>query len=256
MKKRVPNTIGLSLACAGLLSLSMGCGNDNDVSSSCVEGQSIACVCANGLQGAQVCQANQTYGPCSCFNEETDGGVTSDTTHPMLDGALPLTDASGTDRGLSTDSSTTPKADSQPPKGAPIFLSFGSNVTALTSGDSVTFTTVLTDPNGISDLIGGNLANPDDTITYGAFATTGQEGAYALTISWNDINQTKALNFTTEETRAFKATFFDVGGLSVTRTVDLRFHCGTTSALNGACNGACRDFITIQTALRRQGHLV
>jgi hypothetical protein len=47
--------------------------------------------------------------------------------------------------------------------------------------ESITFTAVLTDPDGIDDLIGGSLTNADGSIQYGAFVTSGQEGSYSLT---------------------------------------------------------------------------
>lgn len=44
----------------------------------------------------------------------------------------------------------------------------------------MTFSVVLTDPDGIDDLIGGTLKDPDSGSSYGAFVTEAGEGAYAL----------------------------------------------------------------------------
>ncbi|MGE0867584.1 MAG: hypothetical protein AB7P03_03415 [Kofleriaceae bacterium] len=120
----------------------------------------------------------------------------------------------------------------------PVFLSFGVNVGQLTEDESVVFTAVLTDPNGIDDLIGGTLTSPDGTIQYGAFATSGQEGSYSLALTWAQISQTQTLEFVDEESREFLAAFFDVAGSKTTRTVSVRFYC----PVGGACGGLCKDF--------------
>jgi len=133
-------------------------------------------------------------------------------------------------------------------EGAPVFLSFGTNVTALSEGESVTFSAVLTDPDGIDDLIGGSLI--DGTIQYGSFSTTGQEGAYSMTLAWSQVDQVRALEFDLEDSRMFEAVFFDVDGHRVSRTVSLRFHCDGDSACDGSCTdkqsdpnncGTCRN---------------
>ena len=60
---------------------------------------------------------------------------------------------------------------------APVFLDFGTNVTSITAGESVTFTAVLTDTNGIGSLVGGALTDQNNA-TYGAFQASGQMGSF------------------------------------------------------------------------------
>src|SRR5688572_30415979 len=79
--------------------------------------------------------------------------------------------------------------------GGPVFLSFGSDVPELSAGQSVTFTVVLTDPDGIDDLIGGSLKSEDGKSTYGAFVTSGQEGSYSLTVGWAQMNRVEPIDF-------------------------------------------------------------
>jgi hypothetical protein len=122
----------------------------------------------------------------------------------------------------------------------PRFLSFGTNVVEVTQGETITFAAVLTDPDGIDDLIGGSLASASGSVTYGAFATNGQEGAYSLTVSWDQINATSPFRFTVEESRSFTASFFDVAGNKATQTIDVRFHCSGYAG----CDGTCVDLQT------------
>ena len=65
-----------------------------------------------------------------------------------------------------------PDATTNPPDpSAPRFLTFGTNVTSIGWGGAVTFTAVLTDPDGIDDLIGGSLTSPDGAILLRPAAT-------------------------------------------------------------------------------------
>lgn len=131
---------------------------------------------------------------------------------------------------------------------APIFLNFGTNVTTLTGGhddepgdggESVVFTAVLTDPDGIDDLIGGSLTDVTGAIQYGAFSTSGQEGAYTITLSWNAINQAKDISFRQMTERTFMAVFFDVAGHRVEKSVAIKLTCGGEYACHGTCSTYC-----------------
>lgn len=122
----------------------------------------------------------------------------------------------------------------------PVFLSFGSNVTALTEGETVNFTAVLTDPDGIDDLIGGALESPDGAL-YGAFATSGQEGAYTLAVTWDQMNQLKDITFDDSEERSFVARFFDEAGHQSTKTLTVTFTCKGIAACAGRCSDLSVD---------------
>ncbi len=130
--------------------------------------------------------------------------------------------------------------------GAPSFLSLGTSVDTLTEGTSVTISAVLNDPDGIDDLIGGSLQSPDGKISYGAFASSAQEGAYSLTISWDDFQAAQSLDFDGETTRTVVAEFFDSDGHAARRELSLRFTCAGPydQATAGECHGlsACGCF--------------
>jgi hypothetical protein len=114
----------------------------------------------------------------------------------------------------------------------------GTNVPSITEGEAVTFTAVVTDPDGIDDVIGGTLSDGNGHF-YGAFATTGQEGAYQMIVSWGQINQVQDIDLATATpaSRSFVAEFFDQAGHDVQKSVDVSLDC----KMLGACNGHCMD---------------
>jgi hypothetical protein len=141
-------------------------------------------------------------------------------------------------------------------EGAPSFLSFAASTTTLrgpiedeegrgTPGESVTFTAVLTDPQGIDDLIGGTLKDSEGT-TYGAFVTSAQEGAYEITVSWAQIHQASSVSFAQETTlaRTFVAEFFDQAGHPAAQTQVVDLTCDGWAA----CDGVCKDWKNDLTA--------
>lgn len=118
----------------------------------------------------------------------------------------------------------------------PVILSFSTNVDSITEGESITFTAVVTDPDGIDDLIGGTLSAPSGD-AFGPFATAAQEGAYSATVSWSQLDQVETIEFENEATTTFVATFFDTSGHSTTATKSITLHCDGIAA----CDGVCTD---------------
>ncbi|HPH68399.1 MAG TPA: hypothetical protein PLF40_21730 [Kofleriaceae bacterium] len=133
----------------------------------------------------------------------------------------------------------TPDAGGVTNPSAPRFLSFGTNVTRLTEYETISFTAVLTDPDGIDDLIGGSLTSPDGTIQYGAFASPGQEGSYSIRLTWDAINQVEDITFATKERREFRAEFFDAAGHSAERLISIELSCNDRYACDGNCASIC-----------------
>lgn len=121
--------------------------------------------------------------------------------------------------------------------GGPSLISFGTNVTALTDGESVRFVALATDPTGVDSLVGGQLTSADGAIKYGAFGAS-QQGAYSLDLSWSQINQAKQIAFAEEEKRTFIAEFFNAAGQRTQQTIELRFHCRGQPACEGRCTNA------------------
>ncbi|MCK6530673.1 hypothetical protein L6R50_24975 [Myxococcota bacterium] len=134
------------------------------------------------------------------------------------------------------DDATSGDDDSTPAAGAPVVLDFSTDATSIVEGQSVVFTAVVTDPDGIDDLIGGTLLAPSGG-TYGAFVTAAQEGAYSLAVAWSQMDTVASIEFATEEDREFVARFYDQGGHTAEASVFVRLHC----AGDAACAGECTD---------------
>ena len=132
---------------------------------------------------------------------------------------------------------------------APRFLSFGTNVATLTHGESVTFSAVVTDPDGIDDLIGGTLQTADGSATYGALVSSGQEGAYSITLSWGQIQQTGAISFQDHADRMFVAKFYDTAGHEAQQAVSVELTCHGGYACQGTC--VKRNVCSYQSGTRR-----
>lgn len=181
------------------------------------------CKIDDDCKGDRVCEE----GACVAPDGPSAGGATAD------GGAIP----GGGDAGGGNE--TGPGGGTTEP-GAPQFLSFGTNVTKLDGGDPplVTFTAVLTDPDGVDDLIGGSLLD-ESGAPYGAFVTSGQEGAYQMTVTWEDINTITAIDFApgADGMRSFTAEFFDGAGHKATRNISLTLSCSGLAA----CDGRCRE---------------
>jgi hypothetical protein len=121
---------------------------------------------------------------------------------------------------------------------APKILSLSTNLMTMTSSDKLVVSAVVTDPDGIDDLIGGTLTTTDGTSTFGAFATDASEGAYSISLTWADINATQPIDAPVDTTtpRAFRASFYDVAGHTVYRDVTVNLGCSDHRV---ACGGQC-----------------
>jgi hypothetical protein len=123
--------------------------------------------------------------------------------------------------------------------GGPEFLSFGTNITTMTETDTVTFVAVLTDPQGLSNLVGGHLTDPTGQIQFGAFTATNQ-GSYSLSLTWSQIYEATNFQFVGQGPIKFIAEFFDVQGRNTTKDATLTLAC--EAATWGTCGGTCYDF--------------
>lgn len=159
------------------------------------------------------------------------------TTNPTTNN--PTTAPTSSDPGTTTGDPTT--GTTGPVEGAPVILSLSKNVTKITEGESVIFTAMVTDPDGLDDLVGGSLLSMDESIDYGPFVAAGQPGTYSLTLSWAQIHQADPISFEdSEPTRTFVARFFDQKGNKATVSTDVTLTCVGGSA----CAGACTDLAT------------
>jgi hypothetical protein len=99
----------------------------------------------------------------------------------------------------------------------------------------VVFTALLTDPDGVQDIVGGTLRGPDEAI-YGNFVQEGQTGSFVLNLSWDEVNAVHPLTFdATGQDRKLSVRFFDQAGHSVEQNVNLSFACDGAGARSGVC---------------------
>ena len=201
--RNMSKTMKLVLPC--LLLSWAGCSG----SSKCAPGKTTACACPGGKTGVQTCLDDSTFGACQCDETGDDGGVVA-----------------VADQGTGE-------------TGGPQFLSFGTDSTKLTEGESITFTAVLTDPDGIDDLIGGSLKSQDGQHDFGSFATSAQEGAYSFELTWKQLGNAVDLTFKGAQSFTFVAVFFDSGGNKASRSATIKAYCD----LGGACDGTCVDLM-------------
>lgn len=123
--------------------------------------------------------------------------------------------------------------------GGPTILELSTNVTTLTASEQLVVTAVVTDPAGIQQLIGGDLADPSGG-TYGAFQVSTTAGAYSLTLTWGAIQTVRDITTGSGGApRTFKATFYDQSGGSTSKTFTIQLACET--ATQGICGGTCKD---------------
>jgi hypothetical protein len=122
----------------------------------------------------------------------------------------------------------------------PRILLLSTNVTTVRPSTPVTISAVVTDPDGIRDVIGGALSDPTSGATYGAFATSADEGAYSFTLSWSQIRAVAPVDGTPAGVRrTVRATFFDTGGNQTVRDLEVLVRCDKDN--EAACDGACVD---------------
>jgi len=116
------------------------------------------------------------------------------------------------------------------------------NVSKITAGESVIFTAVLTDPDGLDDIAGGTLSNEGGGIGYGPFVPAGQQGTYSITVSWDAMHQAEAIQFEgVDLARVFRAEFYDQGANKVSKDVNLTLTCSAGSACDGVCTDITAD---------------
>jgi len=177
-----------------------------------------------------------TSGPSNETSNEVSGSTdvpTTTTPDSTMGGTEPTT--TGTETTMVPPETTTTGGAA----GAPVFLSFSTNVKKLTDGESVTFTAILTDPDGVDDIVGGSLLSEDESSDFGPFVAAGQPGTYSIVLSWDQIHQAAPINFENGEMpRVFQARFFDQKANKASKTAQIVLFCTN----GGACDGVCKDF--------------
>jgi len=133
----------------------------------------------------------------------------------------------------------------------PNIISLNTSAPILDDRSNVVVSAIVTDPQGVEDLIGGELITPAGTVL-GVFATAAQEGAYAMNINWITLKPT--IEITAEETGelpiVLTAAFYDQAGHRSTKSVALTLACSVEgkSPCSGFCVNLSRSTETIGNA--------
>ena len=115
-------------------------------------------------------------------------------------------------------------------------------VPLATESNSVTFVAIVTDTKGLDTIAGGQLV--DDTgATYAAFEAGTNKGTYTCTLTYQQMNQIKAIDFPVGGGMVnFTAKFFDNDANVATSSLPVHLACrDNTNGLIGACGGSCSD---------------
>lgn len=176
---------------------------------------------------------------CGDKVQATTESPTSTLTTTPGTGGQTASEAMTSTEGPTTDAtSMAPTSSTTAAESGPVFLSFNTNVSKITEGESLTFTALLTDPDGVEDIIGGSLLSENEMIDYGPFVAAGQAGTYSFSLSWVQINQAAPIGFENADLPlVFRARFFDQGGHKAINDAEVVLYCDGGSA----CNGVCTD---------------
>jgi hypothetical protein len=129
----------------------------------------------------------------------------------------------------------------------PQILSLLASSNAITEGQSIDITAVVSHSAGIERLVGGHLLAADMTASLGSFVQTGgQPGTYELSLSWEAIHAAEPIDFLGETpSRTFYAEFFDADGLTASQSIDIDLTCNLQMACGGKCPvGECMPVYT------------
>lgn len=131
----------------------------------------------------------------------------------------------------------------------PKFLSFSANTNFMTPTTELRISAIVTDPDGVDDLIGGVLVDLESNseLTYGAFITSAAEGAYQITLDWKQINEVRKIETAPGGSpRTFTARFFDQIGNQSEKSLTIMLGCDGGSSF-AVCGGSCTNVMTSPT---------
>ena len=160
------------------------------------------------------------------------------------------TAAGGSDSTSTSSGQTGGQAGGFNEPGAPAIesLTTSSDLFAPNAGDTeervdmVTFTAVVTDPDGQSDVADGLLTDEDGT-AYGTFLKSGGGSTYVAELAWHDF---VALSGTTFDKGGadftFVVRFRDTAGHEASSSVSVRLSCGWDEL--ALCEGQCQQLDT------------
>ncbi len=170
----------------------------------------------------------------------TEGGETPTTAGGTIGGAT--TDDStmgGLETGADTTAAETTTASN--PSG-PVLVSIGTDRTEVGPSEELRVVAVVTDPDGIEDVIGGQLTTEDGAAIYGAFVSAAQEGSYELVVGFDQlVDLGGGILGATPVPRVLRAEFYDQSSNVVEATVEISLTCSAGFGCGTQCGAPSND---------------
>ena len=208
--------------------------------------------CGNDvLEPGELCDGSQ-LGSSTCLSQGYSGGIlsctstcdgfdtsgcTNETCTPDCSGRECGPDPlCGESCGTCTPGSCENGACVEVSEDAPVIVQFTSNQVDLDQNGTLLLSAIVTDPQGVDDVIGGTLESPNGAL-YASFATSASEGAYSATLTWPVIHQVEPLSFEESRELILIAKFFDQAANAVTAEIRVTLRCADSD--EDACDAQC-----------------
>ncbi len=159
----------------------------------------------------------------ACFTEES--GISSSAAGDSE------SEPGGSESGDGDETAGTGQDTSEMPSGAAPQVSVSVDRASLTEGESVTFDIVA---KGSAQLMGGTLNSADQSVEFGPLTALSTE-AYTFTLSWEDLNAARPIEFDNPEPAAFRIEIVDADGEVGFAGVEVMLTCGDVQACDGQC---------------------
>ncbi len=177
-------------------------------------------------------------GALACNGEGSTSSTTESSASSGTQAATTEDQTTTTTDGASSASSTTqmPETTTEGPGNAPVIEELFVDQASLSEGETIKFTAVVLDADGLEDIAGGLLRTLEGDNVYGAF-TQVSGGTFEYATSWDELHSAIPIEFTEDTSRTFVAEFTDNGGLKGSATIEVLLTCDGF----GACDGVCTD---------------
>ncbi len=130
------------------------------------------------------------------------------------------------------------------PTGAPT-VTLRSRVASLDPQSSAVFEATVSDPDGLADVLGGELRAPTGQV-YGQFVRAGA-GTFTIETSWSQLNNVVPISGAPGDTLAFTAVFFDAASNMGSGSVTLPIVCPGLGNDYLICSGLCSSNVDTNT---------
>ncbi|HEY1099810.1 MAG TPA: hypothetical protein VGF99_12825, partial [Myxococcota bacterium] len=131
----------------------------------------------------------------------------------------------------------------------PTILSFTSSTTTLDDTASATLTVVVSDPDGVADIVGALLVDPANNTVLRPLSPSGTPGTFTADVRWSDLGASAVtLDFGATTRRSIRVRFLDAAEHAISQSLSFTLGCGAHSACEGRCGpfncsaeGGCID---------------